>query len=626
MGKSSITKYVRCCRSSDSLQSVATKKWPSCLRGPRWVTCIGGMAKRSGAVHVATTTRRYKHKVYQTHLLRRTYREDGKVKHETLGNISHLPPDLIEVIRRRLRGKTVPEATTDFQIVRSWPHGHVAAVLGVLRQLGVDELLGSRRTRQRDLVVALIGLRLLAPASKLASARALREETASSSLFLELGLEAVDDDELYAAMDWLVARQERIESRLADRHLTDGSLVLYDVSSSYYTGTRCPLAQMGHNRDGHNGYPQIVYGLLCNSAGCPVAIEVFAGNTADPKTLQNQIDKLVVRFGLRRVIVVGDRGMLTAKRIEETLKPIPGLDWITALRTEAIRQLVDQGTIQLSLFDQQDLVEVQSADYPGERLIVCRNPLLALERARKREALLAATENELQAVVDATQRARKPLRGQDQIGLRVGRIINRRKVAKHFVLEITNTHFAYRRDEDKIAREAQLDGLYVIRTSVPAALYTAEAAVGTYKSLSHVEQAFRSLKTVDLKIRPIYHWLEERVRAHVFLCMLAYYVEWHLRRRLAPLLFDDEDPEWGHLHRSSAVAPAERSPGARQKDYTKRTVEGLPVHSLHTLLADLATLTRNQVRTGPSSDHDFYVLTQPTELQHRAFELLGVSP
>lgn len=583
------------------------------------------MAKRSGAVHVATTTRHYKGKVYHSHLLRRTYREDGKVKHETLGNLSHLPADLIELIRRYLKGETGAVAGGPFAIVRSWPHGHVACVLGQLRQLGLEALLAGRRCRQRDIVVALIVLRLLAPGSKLSSARALRAETAASSLGRELDLEEVDDDELYAALDWLGARQARLETQLAARHLQDGALVLYDVSSSYYTGRHCPLAHRGYNRDGDNGYPQIVYGLLCNGAGCPVAIEVFEGNSADPQTLPQQVDKLVQRFGLRRVIVVGDRGMLTSKRIEETLKPVAGLDWITALRTEAIRALTAAGVIQLSLFDEQDLVEVQSPDYPGERLIVCRNPLLAAERARKRAELLAATEKQLEAVVAATRRTRRPLRGQDQIGLRVGRVIDRRKVAKHFIVQITDTGCSYRRDEANIAREAHLDGLYVIRTSVPPQAYTAEEAVRTYKSLSQVEQAFRCLKTVDLKIRPIYHWRELRVRAHVFLCLLAYYVEWHLRQRLAPLLFEDEDLDWGQTHRSSVVAPAQRSPSARRKDHTQRTADDLPVHSFRSLLADLATLTRNRARAGPASDHEFDILTQPTPLQRRALNLLEIS-
>ena len=584
------------------------------------------MASRSGAVHVATTRRHYKDKVYETHLLRRTYREDGKVQHETLGNISHLPSDLIELIRTRLReGRPIGEPKA-FRILRSLAHGHVAAVLGTVGRIGLDRLIASRRSPERDLVVAMVAARILEPGSKLATLRGLAGQTATSTLASELGIDADDERELYAAMDWLVKRQSRIEEKIAGEKLSDGSLVLYDVSSSYYTGRHCSLASFGHSRDGRNDYPQIVYGLLCNAEGCPVAVEVFEGSTADPTTLSTQVERVRKRFAIERVIFVGDRGMITSRRIEEELRGVEGLDWITALRSSAIRKLVEQQVIQLSLFDEQDLVEVHSPEYPGERLVVCRNPLLAADRARKREELLQATERELEEVAAATARARRPLRGKENIGLRVGKFINKHRVGKHFLLEITEEAFGYRRDEQKIAQEAALDGLYVIRTSVSRQEFSAEAAVRAYKDLSKVERAFRCIKTVDLKVRPIYHRLEERVRAHVFLCMLAYYVEWHMRRKLKPLLFEEEEPQAAEALRASIVAPAQRSHSARRKDSTKRTEEGLPVHSFQSLLADLATLTRNEVHSGEDSSHTFSILTEPTRLQARAFQLLGVRP
>jgi len=584
------------------------------------------MAARLGSVHVATTRRLYKGTVYYTHLLRRSYRKDGKVKHQTLGNISHLPPDLIETIRQRLRGELPPGTTNGFQILRSLPYGHIAAVLATLGHLGLDRIIASRPSMQRSLVLAMIVARVIEPRSKLATVRALKPQTATSSLALELGIEIDDERALYEAMDWLVQRQGRIENKLAQKHLRDGSLVLYDVSSSFYTGTHCTLAKYGHGRDGKNGYPQIVYGLLCNSEGCPVAIEVFEGNTADPTTLPSQVEKIRRRFHIARLILVGDRGMITSKRIDETLRGVEGLDWITALRADSIKMLVEQGVIQPSLFDKQDLMEVQSPDYPGERLVVCHNPFLAKERAQKRKELLAATEKQLTAVVAATLRPKQPLRGKDKIGLRVGKLINHYKVGKHFILEFTDQSFSYRRDEEKIAAEANLDGLYVIRTSVSPQTLTAESTVRAYKDLSKVERAFRSIKTVDLKIRPIYHWLENRVRAHVFLCMLAYYVEWHMRQKLQPILFDDDDKASAESLRSSIVAPAPRSARAQAKDKTKRTQEGLPVHSFRTLLADLATLAKNRVQTEGATPCEFYVLTQPTDLQRHVFELLGVSP
>jgi len=585
------------------------------------------MAKRQGAVHVATTRRVYNGKVYESHLLRRSYREGSKVKHETLGNISHLPLDVIDFIRGRLRGDVGPWTGLEgMEILRTLPHGHVAAVLGTLRAIGLESVLSSRSSRERDLVVALLVMRVLEPESKLATVRALREETATTSLFIELGLDAdpPTDREIYQALDWLLKRQRRIEGKLAARHLEDGSLVLYDVSSSYYTGTACGLAKHGHNRDGKNGYPQIVYGLLCDAEGCPVAIEVFQGNTSDPVTLGRQIEKLTKRFGLKRVIIVGDRGLITEKRIDEELRDVEGLDWVTALRADSIKKLAAQGIIQLSLFDEQDLAEVCSPDYPGERLIVCRNPLLAEERARKREELLQATERDLDKIVVATRRSHRPLRGQDKIGIRVGKVINHYKMEKHFEWAISDETFSYQRNVKGIAEEAALDGLYVIRTSVSQETLSAEQAVGVYKSLSRVEQAFRSLKTVDMKIRPIYHRLEDRVRAHVFLCMLAYYIEWHMRKKLAPILFDDEDREEAEKLRESIVAPAKRSPGAIEKTRTKQTEDGLPVLSFHSLLGHLATLAKNRVQITGTTCHEFYTHTQQTSLQKRALQLLGI--
>jgi hypothetical protein len=580
------------------------------------------MPKRNGAVHVATTRRAYKGKVYVTHLLRRTYREEGKVKHQTLGNLSHLPPDLIDTIRRRLAGEPLPPGP--FRILRSLPHGHVVAILGTLQNIGLDQALASRGGRERDLVVAMIVARMISPASKLATARGLREETATTSLNLELGLEAIEDRELYDALDWLLKRQEQIETKLAKRHLQDGTLVLYDVSSSYYTGHQSELVQFGHPRDPTKGFPQIVYGLLCSADGCPVAIEVFAGNTADPNTLASQIAKVRNRFGVQRVVMVGDRGMITQRRIDEELREVEGLDWITALRADNIKKLVAQGMIQPSLFDQRDLAEIDSPDYPGERLIVCRNPLLAEERARKRAELLAATEEELEKIAAATRRPKRALRGKDKIGVRVGKVINKYKMAKHFVLEIEETQFSYSRDEAKIRDEAALDGIYVIRTSTTVQTLSPDGTVRAYKDLAKVERAFRSMKTIDLKVRPIYHWLDDRIRAHVFLCMLAYYVEWHMRQKLAPILFDDDQKEEAEQARRSIVAPAQRSDAAREKETTKRTADGYPVHSFQTLLEDLATLAKNRVHLAGSEGAEFYQLTDATALQQHAFDLLGV--
>jgi len=580
------------------------------------------MPSRNGAVHVATTRRAYKGKVYETHLLRRSYRQDGKVKHQTLGNLSHLPPDLIDTIRKRLGGQQ-PSEGGHWDIVRTLPHGHVAAVLGTLRDLGVDKMLASRPSRERDVVIGMIVARVISPGSKLATARAFKDETAHTSLSLELGIEDVHERELYAALDWLGKRQQRIENKLAKRHLVDGTLVLYDLSGSYYTGRRCGLVDYGYCRDGKRGVPQIVYGLLCNAEGCPVAVEVFQGNTSDSKTLGAQIKKVRQRFGIKRIVFVGDRGMITSKRIDEEMRNVDGLDWITALRADNIKKLAAQKIIEPSLFDERDLAEVSSPDYPGERLIVCRNPMLADRRTHKRIELLEATEKALDAIVAATTRKTRPLRGKAKIGLRIGKIINRFKVGKHFVLDIGETLFSYRRDDEKIADEAALDGLYVIRTSVESKTMPPEHVVRTYKDLAKVERAFRCLKTVDLKVRPIYHRLDDRIRAHVFLCMLAYYVAWHMRRKLTPILFQDHERAEAELARESIVAPAPRSQAAARKDHRKRTDADEPVHSFRTLLDDLATLAKNRVRVRGSSE-EFYVLTQPTTLQTRALNLLGI--
>ncbi len=555
-------------------------------------------------------------------LLRESYREGDKVRKRTLANLSALPPETIEVIRRSLRGETLVPAIEAFAIERSLPHGHVAAVLGTLRRLELESVLAARPSRERTLCAAMIVARVLDPCSKLATARGLGE-TAFTSLGQVLGVGRADADDLYAAMDWLLARQARVEQKLAARHLQDGALVLYDVTSTYFEGHTCPLAALGYSRDGKAGKLQIVVGLVCNAEGCPVAVEVFPGNTADPRTLGPAIRKVRERFGLRRVVLVGDRGMITSARINEELRTVEGLDWITALRAPQIKVLVESGTLQASLFDERDLFEVTFEEaYPGERLIACRNPLLAAERTRKREDLLRATENELEKVAAATRRARRPLSGADAIGIRVGRVLGRFKVGKHFCYQITDTGFTFERNTAAITAEAALDGIYVIRTSVARDALDAEHTVEAYKDLAQVERAFRSCKTVDLEVRPIYHRREDRVRAHVFLCMLAYYLEWHMRRQLAPILFDDHDRARARAARSSIVAPARRSPTAVSKASRKRTQAGEPVHSFRSLLKDLATLTKNRVRV--AAGH-FEQLSTPTPLQQRAFDLLHVA-
>jgi len=585
------------------------------------------MPRRSGPVHVVTTHRHYKGKVYTSHLLRRTYRKDGKVQNETVGNLSHLPPETIELVRESLRGRRfVPADQSGFRILRSWPHGHVAATLGTLRKLGLERLISSRSGRERKLVVAMIVARILEPVSKLGTARRLDPFAGSSSLSKVLGVGVVSADELYEALDWLRSRQWRIEKKLAERHLTEGTLLLYDVTSTYFEGRSCPLAALGKSRDGKKDKLQITVGLLCASDGCPVAVEVFRGNTGDPTTLGSAIRKVRERFGLRRVVFVGDRGLLTDARIEEEIKPREGLDWITALRAPAIQALVNHEVLQLSLFDEQDLFEITSPDYPGERLIACRNPLLAEERARKRRELIEATERELDKIVQATRRKRNRLKGKDEVGVRVGKVLGRFKVGKHFEYEITDDAFSYRRNTERIEAEASLDGIYVIRTSVPAETLGRDETVQAYKDLARIEQAFRSLKTVDLEVRPIHHRRGDRVKGHVFLCMLAYYVLWHMKRALAPILFHDDQLEEGRRRRASVVVRAQRSEAAERKAATGLTPGGEPVQDFQSLLAHLATLSLHRCCLPGLELATFDQLTEPTPLQQRAFELLDVSP
>jgi len=558
-------------------------------------------------------------------LLRESYRVGGKVQKRTLLNLSDWPRNVVEGLRALLKGGTVlPSGGDGITIKRSLPHGHVAAVLGALRSVGLDQLLGPTGNRCRDLVVAMIVARLIAPVSKLATAKALDQATAASSLGSVLGLGAVDEDELYTALDWLLERQPQIEAALARRHLSSGTLVLYDVTSSYLEGRCCPLAQRGYNRDRKRGKLQIVYGLLCAPDGCPVAIEVFEGSTGDPMTLAAQIEKVKQRFNLTHVVLVGDRGMITQARIEEDIRPAK-LDWITALRAPAIKALLDAGAFQLSLFDERDLASITSDDFPDERLIVCRNPDLAVARRRKRQDLLAATERELTPIVKAVHRTREPLCGQAEIALKVGAVINKYKMAKHFTLTITDSDLSFARKLDEIDDEARLDGIYVIRTSLPVKALDDSASVRAYKSLAQVERAIRSIKTVDLQVRPIFHWAAPRVCAHVCLCMLAYYVEWHMRQRLAPMLYDDADKQAAEALRTSVVAKAQRSPSALAKQRYGTTPDGLPVHSFHSLIADLATLARNTLATALSPDHDFILHTTPTAIQQKALDLLGVN-
>ena len=560
-------------------------------------------------------------------LLRETYRSEGKVKHRTLANFSKLPANVVAGLRALLKAEPTPfsaSGTGAFRIQRSLPHGHVSAVLSAMNSLGIPALLGSKKSLERQICLAMIASRILSPGSKLATTRTLRAETATDTLAQECGLpEDIHENDLYAAMDWLLPRQTRIEKTLSKRHLHEGALVLYDLTSSYFEGTTCPLAKRGHNRDGKKGKLQVEYGLLCNAAGVPVAVEVFEGNTADPMTLGSQIQKVRDRFGIRKLVLVGDRGMITQARIDEELRGVEGLDWITALRSSAILKLADQGLIEPSLFDQTNLAQIHSPDFPGERLMVCRNPLLARSRAHKREELLAATEKELAKLHGATLRPKNPLRGKGKIGLKLGRIINKHKMAKHFLLTITETGFVAQRRAESIAREAAIDGVYIVRTSTGEDLLSASEAVERYKDLSLVENAFRSIKTVDLKVRPIHHRDANRVRCHIFLCMLAYYVEWHMRSALKSLLFDDEDTQ---LPRTDVVGKKRPSPSAQAKAETKRTPEDAPVHSFQTLLKDLATLCRNTIVSTLPGTPSWHQETEPTAHQQKILDLLKKIP
>ena len=573
------------------------------------------MPKRTGTAHVVTTTRHYKGKVYRTHLLRRSYREGQTVKNETLGNLSHLPESLIDLIRRALQGETFVPLAERFEIIASRPHGHVHAVASAIERLGLASLLGAKASRERSLVLAMVAARIVAPHTKLATTRWWHTTTLAE----DFGVADASEDELYAAMDWLLERQGAIEKKLAARHLQAGGVVLYDLSSSYFEGTTCPLARLGYNRDGKQGKLQVNYGLLTDRRGCPVAVSVHEGNTADVQTLLPQVERLRNDFEIAEFVMVGDRGMLSHKTID-ALREHEGIGWITALKSASIRALIEQGAVQFDLFDERNLFEFAHPDYPGERLVACRNPELAKLRAHKRESLLQATEVNLEKVRASVAAGR--LRGQDAIGVRVGKVVNQYKVAKHFELNITADAFRFARNTDGIVAEAALDGVYIIRTSVPAAEMDDADCVRHYKLLAQVERGFRSMKTLDLKVRPIHHRLAERVRAHIFLCLLAYYVEWHLREAWRELMFADEDQEAKATR--DPVAPARRSVAARAKAIRRTRVDGTPVHSFSTLLSELSTIVRNTARTpGTGAEAPTFELTTlASSHQQRALDLV----
>jgi len=574
------------------------------------------MASRTGTAHVVTTIRKYKDQVYRTHLLRRSYREDGKVKNETLGNLSHLPDSVIDLIRRSLQGETFVPAGEAFEICSSRAHGHVQAVSLAMQRLGFASLLATKPCAERDLVQAMVASRILCPATKLATTRLWH----TSTLAEDFGVQGATEDDLYGAMDWLLAGQDRIQKKLAARHLKEDSLVLYDLSSSYFEGSHCPLAKLGYSRDGKRGSLQVNYGLLTDERGCPVAVSVYEGNTSDSKTFLPQVKRMREEFGIERMVMVGDRGMISQKAIDE-MSEDAGVDWITALRSASIRTLVEQKHLQLGLFDERNLLEISSPDFPGERLVACRNTELAKLRAHTRDDLLLATQKNLEKIKERVDAAR--LAGKDKIGVAVGKCVNQYKVAKHFELLITDSSFTFARLADSIAAEAALDGLYIIRTSVKAQRMDAATCVRTYKSLAQVERAFRSLKTMDLKVRPIHHHLEGRVRAHIFLCMLAYYVEWHMREAWRELMFADCD-QAAKLTRDP-VAPAERSDAAMKKVLSRTLDDGTPTHSFQTLTRELETVVRNTCRTPKSAGDSptFQVTTTPSEKQKRALELIG---
>lgn len=554
-------------------------------------------------------------------LLREGWREGGKVRKRTIANLTNWPKEKVEALRRLLKGEKMVGVTDAFVIERSVAHGHVKAVLGTVKKIGLDRIISLRRTRQRDLVVGMIAERLIYPCSKLATTRLWN----TSTLAEELGIGDADEEELYEAMDWLLERKERIEKKLASIHLSEGSLVLYDVSSSYYEGSKCELACFGHNRDDKKGRLIIVYGMLTDGEGRPVAVEVYPGNPADPRTVPEQVDKLRNRFGLKEVVLVGDRGMLTQTQINK-LKEYPGIGWISALRSRAIRRLIDGGVLQMSLFDERNLAEISSPEFPDERLVACYNPILAMERRDKREKLLAATERELGKISREVARRKKKILGKAEIGKKVGRVINRFKVAKHFKVSIGDGVFSFERNETTIRRESELDGIYVIRTSEGSEKISASETVRSYKRLEQVEQAFRSIKGLDILIRPIFHRIDRRVRAYIFLCMLAYYVEWHMRKALSPLLFEEENLQQQRKARDP-VLPAQPSTDVKKKKRTRLTSEGFRVHSFRTLLAELSTLCRNRCRfKHDPSGSVFYQLTEPNPWQKKAFQLLGLFP
>ena len=558
-------------------------------------------------------------------LLRESYREGDQVKKRTLANLSKLPDYIIDNLKLALKGATLSMTEgipNHFEVIRSLPHGHVMAILETIKKLGLDKIISEKSSRIRNLVVAMIVARIINPKSKLATARGFNSETGSQSLGQLLDLEKADEDELYNALDWLLEKQEKIEKHLALKHLESGTLVLYDVTSTYLEGNGCELGKYGYNRDKKKGKTQIVFGLLCSAKGCPIAVEVFAGNTSDGATLSGQIEKVRKGWGIENVVWVSDRGILTNSKIKELVKPIEGLDYITGLTKPQIRKLAEVEVIQLGLFDQVNLVEFESEDYPDERLIACRNPFIAQKNQLQREALLEAVEKELDLIVQATQREKRALKGQDKIALRVGKILNQFKVNKYYNLEITEEGFSYQRKLELIAQETALDGVYVLRTSLESTLMDAATTVKAYKSLSQVEEAFRCYKSIDLKVRPIYHYKGDRVKAHIFLCMLAYYVEWHLKQCLAPLLFEDEEIDDGSLN----VIKASRSESAQSKERKKRNQENLPVHSFRTLLEDLGTICLNTVEcTIREGSYRFSKITRPTQLQQKALDLLGVS-
>jgi len=658
------------------------------------------MTKNRIAVHVVTTERHYKGKTYRSHLLRRSYRENGKVEKETVANLTSLGDEIVGLIRKALRGEQVTDVTEAFEVIASPHHGHVKAVISAMRRLGFENLIASRSSRQRNLVVAMVAARILEPHSKLATARTWHLTTLPTML----NVSDAGEDDLYDAMDWLLGRQERIEKKLAGRHLDHDGLALYDLSSSYFEGVTCPLAALGHNRDGKKGKLQVNYGLLTNRRGIPVSVSVFEGNTGDPKTLLPQVDKVRTDFGIERFVLVGDRGMITQKQVD-ALREIDGVDWIAALRPEAIKKLVTHGAVQLGLFDERNLFELTHPDFPGERLVACRNPELAKRRALKRKSLLEATVKELERIrrmvgsnrvqgehdigvrvhkvlqnfrigkyyklgirddgfdfeidqekmaVEIAQQYKNPdqvarrldtcrrhmaviderlekvrqrikrgrLHGKDDIGVRVGKVVNRYKVAKHFKLDIHDDRFDFEIDQEKVASEAALDGIYVVRTSLPEPRMTADDTVRSYKLLGQVERAFRSLKTIDLEVRPIRHRTEDRVRAHIFLCMLAYYVQWHMIEAWRPLLFCDEDTEAKATR--DPVAPAKRSEAALRKVHSKTLDDGSEVHSFQTLLRLLSGIVRNVCRA-PSGGHNaptFHLVTTPNAKQQRAYTLL----